>query len=130
MADFNVAVREVGNVKVIDVKGYLDAHTAPELESAFNKLIDQNKYNVVVNFDNLNYISSAGLGVFMAYVETMRDNKGDIKFSNMQEGVYNIFDLLGFPMLYEFFNDEKEAIEKFNQEGKSWAQRISKMKLL
>ncbi len=55
----------------------------------------------------------------MAYVETMRDNKGDIKFSNMQEGVYNIFDLLGFPMLYEFFNDEKEAIEKFNQEGKS-----------
>jgi len=119
MADFNVAVREVGNVKVIDVKGYLDAHTAPELESAFNKLIDQNKYNVVVNFDNLNYISSAGLGVFMAYVETMRENKGDIKFSNMQEGVYNIFDLLGFPMLYEFFNDEKEAIEKFNQEGKS-----------
>lgn len=125
MADFNVAVREVGKVKIIDVKGYLDAHTAPELENAFNKLIDQNNFNVVVNFDHLNYISSAGLGVFMAYVETMRENKGDIKFSNMQEGVYNIFDLLGFPMLYEFFNDEKEAIEKYNQKGQFWAARIS-----
>lgn len=119
MADFNVAVREVGKVKIIDVKGYLDAHTAPELENAFNKLIDQNNFNVVVNFDHLSYISSAGLGVFMAYVETMRENKGDIKFSNMQDGVYNIFDLLGFPMLYEFFNDEKEAVDKFNQEGQS-----------
>jgi anti-sigma B factor antagonist len=76
-------------------------------------LIDDKKYQVVVNFNDLSYISSAGLGVFMAYVETMRENKGDIKFSNMQESVYNIFDLLGFPMLYEFYKDEKEAVQKF-----------------
>ncbi len=115
MADFNVNVRGVGQVSVIDVKGYLDAHTAPQLESAFNQLIDNNKYKVVVNFDELSYISSAGLGVFMAYVETMRENEGDIKFSNMQDSVYNIFDLLGFPMLYEFYKDEKEAITNFDQ---------------
>ncbi len=117
MADFNVDKRGDGSVSIIDLRGYLDAHTAPELESMFNKLIDDQKYKVVVNFNQLNYISSAGLGVFMAYVETMRNNKGDIKFTNMKDDVYNIFDLLGFPMLYEFFNDEKEAIEKFNQEG-------------
>lgn len=113
MADFNVNVREVGSVSVIDLKGYLDAHTAPELESAFNKLLDENQFKVVVNFNDLAYISSAGLGVFMAYVETMRDNKGDIKFSNMTDSVFNIFDLLGFPILYEFYKDENEAINKF-----------------
>lgn len=115
MADFNVDVRGVGNVSVIDVKGYLDAHTAPQLENAFNQLINKNNYRVVVNFNDLSYISSAGLGVFMAYVETMRENKGDIKFSNMQDSVYNIFDLLGFPMLYEFYKDEKEAVNKFEK---------------
>ena len=114
MADFNVNVREVGSVSVIDLKGYLDAHTAPELENAFNKLLDESQYRVVVNFNDLAYISSAGLGVFMAYVETMRDNKGDIKFSNMTDSVFNIFDLLGFPILYEFYKDENEAIDKFN----------------
>ncbi len=117
MADFNVKVRGVGSVNVIDVKGYLDAHTAPDLENAFNKLIDENNFNVVVNFNDLTYISSAGLGVFMAYVETMRDNRGDIKFSNMSDNVYNIFDLLGFPMLYEFYKDELEAVEKFNKKA-------------
>ncbi|MBU2491218.1 MAG: STAS domain-containing protein [Bacteroidetes bacterium] len=117
MADFNVNVRGVGSVSVIDVKGYLDAHTAPELENAFNKLINDAKFQVVVNFNDLSYISSAGLGVFMAYVETMRDNSGDIKFSNMKDNVYNIFDLLGFPMLYEFFDQETEAVNKFNDKG-------------
>jgi len=119
MADFNVSVRGVGDISVIDVKGYLDAHTAPDLESAFDSLIKDNKYQVVVNFNDLNYISSAGLGVFMAYVETMRENSGDIKFSNMNDNVYNIFDLLGFPLLYEFFKNENEAVKKFSGLGES-----------
>lgn len=119
MADFNVSLRGVGPVSVIDVKGYLDAHTAPELENVFNRLLDEKQYRVVVNFNDLKYISSAGLGVFMAYVETMRENKGDIKFSNMTESVYNIFDLLGFPILYEFYKEENEALQKFNEQGKS-----------
>ena len=113
MADFNVSSRVDGEVSIIDVKGYLDAHTAPELENEFNKLLEKEQFKVVVNFSELNYISSAGLGVFMAYVETMREKKGDIKFSNLKEEVYNIFDLLGFPVLYEFYKDEEEAIKKF-----------------
>jgi len=117
MADFNVNLRGVGSVSVIDVKGYLDAHTAPELENVFNKLLDERQFKVVVNFNELKYISSAGLGVFMAYVETMRENSGDIKFSNMKENVYNIFDLLGFPILYEFFKEEKEALQKFDSQA-------------
>jgi len=116
MADFNVTSREVGSVNVIELKGYLDAHTAPELETEFNRLIDDNNFKIVVNFTDLKYISSAGLGVFMAYVETMRENRGDIKFSNLKEDVFNIFDLLGFPVLYEFFSDEKDAIDKYSQE--------------
>lgn len=113
MADFNVSTRVNGDVNLIDVKGYLDAHTAPELEDEFNKLIEKKQFKVVVNFSELNYISSAGLGVFMAYVETMREEKGDIKFSNLKDDVYSIFDLLGFPVLYEFFKEEEEAIKKF-----------------
>jgi anti-sigma B factor antagonist len=114
MADFNVTKREVGDVSILDVNGFLDAHTAPDLENAFNNLIENKNYKVVINFSGLKYISSAGLGVFMAYVETMRENNGDIKFSNLKDDVYNVFDLLGFPMLYEFYKTEEEAIAKYN----------------
>lgn len=114
MAEFNVATRVQGGVKIIDLKGYLDAHTAPDLEKTFNRLIEEKNYKVIVNFEELKYISSAGLGVFMAYIETMRENSGDIKFAKMKDDIYNIFDLLGFPVLYEFFKEEKDALEKFN----------------
>ena len=116
MADFDVNKKGIGNVSILNVKGYLDAHTAPELENAFNTLINDKQYKVVVNFQDLQYISSAGLGVFMAYVETMREHNGDIKFSNLKDEVFNIFDLLGFPALYQIFKEEAEAEQEYKKE--------------
>jgi len=113
MAEFNTTVVNKGEISIINLKGYLDAHTAPALENNFTQLIDNNRYKIVVNFNELAYISSAGLGVFMAYIEKIRDNNGDIKLSNMNDKVYNIFDLLGFPLLYEIFKSEEEAVNKF-----------------
>ncbi|HLP14614.1 MAG TPA: STAS domain-containing protein [Bacteroidota bacterium] len=113
MNEFKVTIRENETAHVLDLWGYLDAHTAPILEDAFQKLLNGNKYRLIVNCKELTYISSAGLGVFMAYIEDVRANNGDIKMSNMSPKVYNIFDLLGFPMLYDIVNDESEAIAKF-----------------
>lgn len=115
MAEFNTSIKELDNVSVINLNGYLDAHTAPVLENDLTKLIDKNQFNIVVDFDELAYISSAGLGVFMAYIEKVRENNGDIKLAGMSEKVYNIFDLLGFPLLYEIYDTKDEAINKFNK---------------
>ena len=114
MADFSTSIKERGEVSIINLKGFLDAHTAPTLENNFTQLINDNKYNIVVNFEDLAYISSAGLGVFMAYIESIREHKGDIKLTNMSDKVFNIFDLLGFPLLYEIYKSEDEAIKKFS----------------
>ena len=115
MAEFSTSINEKGDVSVINLKGYLDAHTAPTLENNFSQLIENHKFKIVVNFTDLAYISSAGLGVFMAYIENIRDNKGDIKLTNMTDKVFNIFDLLGFPLLYEIYKNEDEAIKKFSE---------------
>lgn len=114
MNEFKIAQREASNVNVLELKGYLDAHTAPKLEEAFQTLLKTNRTNIVVNCKDLSYISSAGLGVFMAYIEDVRNKSGDIKLTNMSNKVYNVFDLLGFPLLYEIFKDESEAVKKFN----------------
>jgi anti-sigma B factor antagonist len=118
MSDFKIALRERDTVNVLDLKGYLDAHTAPKLEEAFQGLLKSARYNIVVNCKDLSYISSAGLGVFMAFIEDVRKNKGDIKLTNMTPKVYNVFDLLGFPLLYEILKDEQEAVRKFTERGK------------
>ena len=82
-------------------------------QEAFQKLLGEKKYRILVNCRELNYISSAGLGVFMAFIEDVRAEQGDIKMSNMSAKVFNIFDLLGFPVLYDIVKDEQEALTKF-----------------
>ncbi len=113
MSDFKIGMRESGDVNVLELRGYLDAHTAPKLEEAFQGLLKNERTRIVVNCRDLSYISSAGLGVFMAFIEDVRGKAGDIKLSNMSTKVYNVFDLLGFPLLYEIYKDETEAVKKF-----------------
>lgn len=113
MSEFKIGQREHDAVSVLELRGYLDAHTAPKLEEAFQELLKKQRFNIVVNCQDLSYISSAGLGVFMAYIEDVRNNRGDIKLSNMSSKVFNVFDLLGFPLLYEIVKDESEAVKRF-----------------
>ncbi len=114
MNEFKVHVRERDHdIHVMELKGYLDAHTTPILEETFQKLMNAKKFRILVNCKDLTYISSAGLGVFMAFIEDVRAEGGDIKMSDMSPKVFNIFDLLGFPMLYEIVQQEEDAAAKF-----------------
>lgn len=113
MSQFTIAIRDNPPTQVVDLNGYLDAHTAPQLEQTLQRLVSDQNYNIIVNFRDLTYISSAGLGVFMAFIEDVRGNQGDIKLAGMSPKVYNVFDLLGFPMLYEIYDDEHQARQRF-----------------
>ncbi len=110
---FGITKKQNDGIDCFYLEGYLDAHTAPQLESAFQESIDKENYKILVNFKDLDYISSAGLGVFMAFIEDIRNKGGDIKLSSMQEKVFSVFDLLGFPMLFDIETSETDAIDKF-----------------
>jgi len=117
MSNFSVGFRSSGAVQILDLRGELDAHTAEELEAAMEKCHKDQAYQVLVNGAGLAYIASAGLGVFMAFIQDFRDNGGDIKIAELQPKVYNVFDLLGFPMLFDIVPSEEEAIRRFSSPG-------------
>jgi anti-sigma B factor antagonist len=116
MKSFKIERRKNNGYEVVDLYGELDAHTASQLEETLQQLINNRKANIIVNFQKLDYIASAGLGVFMAYIEDVRSIGGDIKLTNMNSKVYNVFDLLGFPTLYDILDDEEKAVKKFLKE--------------
>ncbi|MBD3290993.1 anti-sigma factor antagonist [candidate division KSB1 bacterium] len=113
MEMFEVGRSDDGDISILYIKGYLDAHTAPKLEQELQNLIDEGKYKIIVNFNELSYISSAGLGVFMGFIETIREKEGDIKLSSMNPKIFRVFDLLGFPTLYDILDTDEEAKKKF-----------------
>ena len=54
-----------------------------------------------MNCQGLAYIASAGLGAIMGAIEEVRENGGDIRLSELNETVRNIFEILGFTHLYK-----------------------------
>ncbi len=94
MENFEVAREDRSDVSILRLKGFLDAHTAPKFEQAIQQLLTERRFKIIVSMTDLNYISSAGLGVFMGFIEEIRDNRGDIKLSNIPDKVYKVFDLL------------------------------------
>ncbi len=113
MDTFSISRVDNQENSVLYLNGFLDAHTAPELENELQKLIEENRLRIVVNFKELNYISSAGLGVFMGYIEEIRAGEGDIKMCSMSPKIFRVFDLLGFPTLYDIVDDESDAVALF-----------------
>ncbi|MBN1408548.1 MAG: STAS domain-containing protein [Calditrichaceae bacterium] len=114
MSGFDISRSDFDNITALHLSGFLDAHTVPVFEDAIQSLLKEDIYNIIVNMQKLDYISSAGLGVFMGFIEEIREKGGDIKLSNLSSKVYKVFDLLGFPALFEIYENEDTAKSKFN----------------
>lgn len=114
MSSFSVGFRSTNTVKVLELTGELDAHTVPELEAAFQKCRHDGHHQIVVNGTHLLYISSAGLGAFIGHIGDIRERGGDIKIAALSPPVFHVFDLLGFPLLFDIVETEAEAIALFD----------------
>ncbi len=101
-------------LSIITLDGFVDAHTAPQFEKAIQSEIDAGRNRIIVNCEKLNYISSAGLGVFMSFVEEVREIGGDIKICGLAPKVKHTFDILGFQDIFDMVDDQASAIERFS----------------
>ena len=113
--EFTIDIQRQDDITVIKLSGFLDANTISQFEEAIEKEIGEKRYKIITDLSDLNYISSAGLGVYMGYVEDIRAENGDIKLCCLTEKIYKVFDLLGFPELFDIEDSLDECIEKFNK---------------
>ena len=89
-----ITKKQNGNELVISLEGRLDTMTAPELEAELNK--DLNGVDsLVLDFDKLAYISSAGLRVLLSAHKTMA-SRGGMKLINVNDIVQEVFEVTGF----------------------------------
>ncbi|MCG3160113.1 MAG: putative anti-sigma factor antagonist BtrV [Acidobacteria bacterium] len=101
-------------LSIVAIEGFVDAHTAPQFENAIQQSVDAGRLRIVVNCEKLNYISSAGLGVFMSFIEEVRERGGDIKICGLTPKVKHTFEILGFQDIFEMLDDQQTAIQRFN----------------
>jgi serine/threonine-protein kinase len=102
-----------GLVTILALEGFLDAHTAPTLQAALDRAVAEGRAKILCNCQQLSYIASAGLGVFMGGLPLARERGGDIKLCNVPEGVLHVMELLGLHHLFEIYETESEGVAAF-----------------
>ena len=115
MSELTVETRQLDDVTLLYPRGYINAHMVRLFEGEIQKILEQKRFKIVVNCVGLAYIASAGLGAIMGAIEEIRGNGGDLRLTELNETVNNIFEILGFNHLYRIFPSELEAIMSFRQ---------------
>jgi anti-sigma B factor antagonist len=90
--------------------GELDASSAIVLDTELAKPEILNYRKVLVDCTKLSYISSAGLGVFISHLQPLQDKDVKLVFFNMQEKVFNVFEILGLDALMTIVPTQAEAM--------------------
>ena len=115
MDDIRISLDTTGaanDISVVRVDGVVDTMTASELERVMNTLIEQKRYRIIIDLAGVDYISSAGWGIFISNIREIKANAGDIKLARMIPSVYEIFELLEFDSILKAYdNIEKAKIE-------------------
>ena len=80
---------------VIFLEGRLDKLSSPELEVELKKEVDKKK-DLVLNFKDLHYISSAGLRILIAMQKELKEKGNNMSITNVNEDVFDILNVTGF----------------------------------
>lgn len=101
------------DLTIVRLEGYLDAHTAPQFEETVQSEIEAGRYRLIIDCEKLTYISSAGLGVFMSFIEEIRERDGDLKICGLVPKVRHTFEILGFQEIFDLLDDVPTAVQRF-----------------
>jgi len=93
----------------IAIEGDLDASSSIQLDQAIAEAVSKNENKIIVDCAELSYISSAGLGVFMSYIQDFNNNNISLVLCNLSEKVKNVFQILGLDELIRIVNSKEDA---------------------
>jgi anti-sigma B factor antagonist len=95
---------------IITLDGELDASSSVMLDEALADPEIMTYHKILVDCKDLDYISSAGLGVFISHLQRFEDAQIKLIFYNMQDKVRNVFEILGLDLLMTIVSNYEEAM--------------------
>jgi anti-sigma B factor antagonist len=106
----NIEGLEENGYHILILEGEVDASNSVILDESIQKLIADGSLAILIDCKELAYISSAGLGVFMSYLEDFQEKDIDFKIFGLSEKVFEVFKILGLHQLMAIFPDKETAL--------------------
>jgi anti-sigma B factor antagonist len=106
--------RKKSNVAILDLKGkILFGDGIEELRTTINNAIKENEKNLLLNFAEVPYLDSTGLGEVVRSYTTLKKEGGTVKIVNLTNKVKDLLTVTKLITVFEAFENEDDAIKSF-----------------
>jgi anti-anti-sigma factor len=113
MVDFSLVSEDRSGVTILTVSGRLDSETFIYAKDKIGTLIGSGKYRFIMDLSDVDFISSAGWGVIVGFLNTARQNHGDIKVCAMKEHILEVFRIMELDNIINSYRNVNEAVALF-----------------
>lgn len=97
---------------ILLLKGEVDASNSVILDEAITETVRSGATHILIDGTELEYISSAGLGVFISYLEDFMDSGISMKIFGLSPKVFEVFKILGLDQLISILPDKASALSQ------------------
>jgi anti-sigma B factor antagonist len=109
--DLSLASRIEGDKTVLSVGGEIDVYTAPKLREQIVQLVEDGRYHLVVDMEDVEFLDSTGLGVLVGGLKRVRAHDGSLRLVCTQERILKIFRITGLTKVFPIHGSVAEAVE-------------------
>lgn len=112
-----IDVRELDNdMAVIEIDGEIDIYTSSDLKDALIQQIDSGTKHIIMDLENVTYIDSSGIGVFISTLATLKKLGGKICIIKITDSVKKVFELTKLTNFFKIYKNEEEAVSGLLEE--------------
>jgi anti-sigma B factor antagonist len=109
-----VTTKQFKRSDLVKATGRIDSQTAPQLAEFFDAITEADRFKIVFDMSDVEFLSSAGLRVLINVQKTCkRWNRGELVLANVTQRIQETLDLAGFVPLFRFSDDVLEAVGSF-----------------
>jgi anti-sigma B factor antagonist len=111
----DIVVSSMKRCDLVKISGQIDSATAPQLEDTLLELVEKGKGNLVIDFEEVTFLSSAGLKALLhAQIRVRKKTShGRIVAANVPANLQEIFELVGLHHIFDMYESTAEAVGSF-----------------
>ena len=108
--DLRLELSEQGGWSVLQVGGEVDVATAPRLREQLIKLVNDQRFRVVVDLGGVDFIDSTGLGVLIGALKRVRTHGGDLALVCTERRILKVFEITGLNQVFAIHETVDAAV--------------------
>jgi len=110
-----VVESEVKGILVVKLSGRLDAASSPLLERKINSSLEGDRLKLLLNFEGVDYLSSAGMRLLLNLTKKLKSKQGRVAIAGVRPDVMEVIKMAGFDHILDIYSDEQGALATFER---------------